>query len=117
VHQTVAIDFGVNGTPKRFAKAKELKLILRGMVIRKGSSANRGSGDADPRVAYYGDSYVLTLTPSFHEHGGAEMGGIGDQLLAVVADPAVSRVCPEIRLRFTDGTVTYRPGCWPVSPR
>ena len=116
-HRTVAFDFGITGTPGRFAEARELRLTLPGMVIRKGSSANRGSGNADPKAAYHGDTYVLTLTPSFHKYAGRAMGGIGDQLLAVVADPTVSRVCPRIAVRFTDRTVTYKPGCWEVKRR
>lgn len=117
LHQTVAFDFGITGTARRFADAQGLTLRLPGMVIRKGSSANPGTGDAGPKVAYRRDTYVLTLTPSFHKYGGPNMGGIGDQLLAAVADPTVSRVCPEITVRFTDRTLTYKPGCLKVKPR
>jgi hypothetical protein len=42
------------------------------------------------------------------------MGGFGDKVLAVVGDPAVRGVCPEITLRFVDRTVVVQPGCWTV---
>jgi hypothetical protein len=117
-HQTVAFDFGTMGPAKRFAEFRELQLRLPGTVIEKGSSANPGTGNAGPKVAYRGDdTYAVISTASFRKYSGPDMGGFGDQVLAVVADPSVSRVCPEITVRFTDRTVVFRPGCWTVTQR
>jgi hypothetical protein len=114
VHQTVEIDFGIQGTPTRFAQARALSLKLPGMVIQKNSTANRGN--ADPQVRYHRDSYELRLTSTFHWYAGPNQGGFGGHVFAVVADPSVTRVCPELRVRFSDSVVTHRSGCWRVTP-
>lgn len=113
-HQTVAIRFGIQGTPKRFGEVRQIRLSVPGMMIRKGSSANPGTGNVGPRVAYDRDTYTLKLTPSFHEYSGRDMGGISDEVLAVVPTLTVSRVCPEVAIRFTNHDVAYSPGCWRV---